>query len=162
MDDWKHHQTSRRRPSRRHHLNNHMPYSTSTSTSSSTSTPSTTPIGTTTGAQSGSTSYLTVAAPSAVNGMWTTAAPTLIFNANPSTCVEPPKTGDLPAYMFYCTDDAGRKIVMTLQPEYQITTFEAFLLTRMILATSSHSSTFSPYLFAKKNNLERHFKYSNG
>ncbi len=70
---------------------------------------------------------------------------------------------DLPKLFFYSKDDHGNSIQMELVPEYQMSPHEALLLTRLVIAAQSGlSQQFSAFAFVKKNNLERHFKYSNG
>lgn len=66
---------------------------------------------------------------------------------------------DLPETVFHTHDDSLKPIQMMLKPEYSVTAPEALKLTMMYFA-AMHSPMFSVYQYVKKNDLERHFKYS--
>jgi len=66
----------------------------------------------------------------------------------------------LPSIDFHTHDDAGKSIKMTLLPEGQISAYESLQLMMLMQAAMTNPSSFSVYHFVRKNNLERHFKYS--
>lgn len=73
---------------------------------------------------------------------------------------EQKQVAELPAIVFDCKDENGSIIKMELKPEGSIGTFEALQLMMMLQAATASPLSFSPYLFVKKHNLERHFKFS--
>lgn len=92
-------------------------------------------------------------APQPVTGM--------ITGAGPFGMAEKPipTNPDLPPMQVLGHDGAGNKVWMEIQPERDITPFELFQVTTMIMAYSQDED-FCPYHFIKKNHLERHFKFS--
>jgi len=70
------------------------------------------------------------------------------------------QTAELPAMVWELKDDAGQLCKMELKPEGTISAHEALLLTMMMQASASSPLAFSPYMYVKKHNLERHFKFS--
>lgn len=67
---------------------------------------------------------------------------------------------DLPAIVFNGYDYDEKKISMSLQPESTISTVEAFKIMLLINAATHTPHKFSTFAYIKKNNLERHFKFT--
>lgn len=55
-------------------------------------------------------------------------------------------------------DENGNKVCMTLNPDPMITAFEVIKIMHMLAAWAGGDPNFSPYLFVKKMQFERHFK----
>lgn len=70
------------------------------------------------------------------------------------------QTADLPPMIWDFKDDAGAMCKMELKPEGTIGAHEALQLMMLIQASSSSPLSFSSYMYVKKHNLEKHFKFS--
>ena len=67
---------------------------------------------------------------------------------------------NLPDVVFNGHDFDSKKITMTLKPEPTISVFEALKITLLINASARTPTKFSVFAYIKKNNLERHFKFT--
>lgn len=73
---------------------------------------------------------------------------------------EQKQTADLPSMVWDCRDENGTMIHMELKPEGTISASDSLKIMMLIQASTSHPLLFSPYMYIKKHNLERHFKFS--
>lgn len=70
------------------------------------------------------------------------------------------QVAELPGITFNGYDYDEKRVTMILQPESTISTLEAFKITLLINAATHSPRAFSVYAYIKKNNLERHFKFT--
>lgn len=73
---------------------------------------------------------------------------------------EQKQTAELPPISWECKDDSGNLIKMELRPEGTIGAHESLQLMMLLQSSTAFPLAFSPYLYVKKHNLERHFKFS--
>lgn len=95
------------------------------------------------------------------NQTYPASSSTIKLNENLANSVNPYPyvNADLPVTVFNTRDDSLADIYMTLQPEYSITAPEALKI-MMMLTAAIYAPQFSVFQYVKKNDLERHFKYS--
>lgn len=73
---------------------------------------------------------------------------------------EQKQTADLPSIEWSCKDDTGQLIRMKLEPEGTISASDSLKIMLLLQSSNAFPLAFSPYLYIKKHNLERHFKFS--
>lgn len=81
--------------------------------------------------------------------------PLYTFHTNPTS-----QCDELPSFTFNGYDFEGKKITMIFKPEATISTLEVLKIMLLINAAANSPSKFSVYAYIKKNNLERHFKFT--
>lgn len=67
---------------------------------------------------------------------------------------------ELPEMTLMSWDENENEVQMTLTPEASITSSDALKIFMLVMAVSVAPDEFCALAYVKKNNLERHFKYS--
>ena len=92
------------------------------------------------------------------NGNFTFAGAGAIIDSRTNSVLQSTNP-ELPKTVFNSFDSAGAPIRLTLDPEPNIAGSEALKLMMLLHAALSNPSAFSVYMYVKKQNLERHFKF---
>ena len=67
---------------------------------------------------------------------------------------------DLPPMTIVTADEHGNQVLMTVAPEPHVSTGDCMKLLMLMFAVTVEPEAFNALAYVKKNNLERHFKYS--
>lgn len=83
------------------------------------------------------------------------------FNGQSNQTSASPSTSPiLPNLFFQSFDNNNEKVLLTLKPEFNITSYQVLQIIMMIHSVNTNPLSFSVFHFVKENNLECHFKYS--
>lgn len=101
--------------------------------------------------------YGTVPGPQGANVGY--AQPTSQLTISPTYKKENEQSTDLPKFAFTTMDEHGKKLTLTLNPDYSIDALTVLKITSVLFAKQNWNIDFWVYGYVKKNNLERHFDF---
>jgi hypothetical protein len=101
--------------------------------------------------------YGTVPGPQGGNASY--AQPTSQLTISPTYKKENEQSTDLPKFAFTTMDEHGKKLTLTLNPDYSIDALTVLKITSVLFAKQNWNIDFWVYGYVKKNNLERHFDF---